>query len=814
MCSGSNAPLDADTSESHASFASYTLVHAVSLPLAFNLNYGADVPSSALFSFTASLSLCLASFNLAQPLGTASISVGILFAVSDALVGHLGVKIVQRRWSFAQASSFWGFSPHNVKGVANACQARREPLSQLTSLLMETSLLASFILLPVLLLSGEVSNVLADCYVLTIPQFGRSMLASVSLHCIWLTLLMALLSGATATSLAFLGTPLNSIALAVFCHHKFGPYNWINLSLCWALCMRRACCTKEDRNGAYDNRGRTRCVLLQKIFLIAVTYGAVSQGSYTMIEYLQTGAINLPSFFQPNSKPEVVLKADFLYAFNGSSVAADDYLGSRPDSHIVADFEKIMNNCGDFHEDSGVSDIVECLNYLATRQDDYFMSETTYPITSYLEANPRHSTKVSQSPEDACNGPIRTYHTYWAGHATWRVESFIKAYLYSQNLACSRLWVWLDADIDASALKTMSYHDPLFQRFRPLLDEGYITLKEWKVPIRIPLPRLSKALDPHTLYRPSNPNANGEVAVANSVIQDASGMLWLLLQPLYKHVATPTQVSDLVRFVVLHLHGGVYLDMDVLLLRDLRPLLLPQSTHTDSDLQPAWAEQWVEHPRDPGEYNTAVLSLPANSSLTSYLLRGGLRMGMNFHPRVLGRMMWKDGRNGELGMFHNAVFDPLVTNLRRKGTDKCTVPCHKNFESAFLGTVEEPEFEWSNYEGPLWHAARLNAEEEVATTNRTMENFFRGAFAYHIHNQVRGFYSKIVLAGKRGTLYADYFQWQKFPEKNSWMDVITRTQDGFFSGHRTNAYGEVWQGPALEAYDRSNWGWNSGELRT
>ncbi|MDI1487361.1 MAG: hypothetical protein OHK93_006630 [Ramalina farinacea] len=513
-----------------------------------------------------------------------------------------------------------------------------------------------------------------------------------------------------------------------------------------------------------------------------------------MIEYLQTGAINLPSFFQPNSKAEVVPTADFLYALNGSSVAADDYLGSRPDSHIVADFEKIMSNCGDFHEDSGVSDIVECLNYLATRKDDYFTSETTSPTPSRLEGNPRLSSKVSQSPEDACNGPIRTYHTYWAGHATWRVELFIKAYLYSQNLACSRLWVWLDADVDPSALKTMLYHDPLFQRFRPLLDEGYITLKEWKLPFRIPLPRLSKALDPHTLYRPSNPTVTGEVPVADGVMQDASGMLWLLPQPLYKHVATPTQVSDLVRFVVLHLHGGVYLDMDVLLLRDLRPLLLlPQSPPTDPDAQPAWAEQWVEHAHDPGDYNTAVLSLPANSSLTSYLLRGGLRMGMNFHPRVLGRMMWKDGRNGELGMFHNAVFDPLVTNLRRRGTGKCTVPCHKNFESAFMGNVEEPGFEWSNYEGPPpEHAARLHAgEEEVATTNRTMENFFRGAFAYHIHNQ-----------------------WQKFPEKNSWMDVITRTQDGFFSGERTNAYGEVWRGPALEAYDRSTWGWNSGELRT
>ena len=63
-------------------------------------------------------------------------------------------------------------------------------------------------------------------------------------------------------------------------------------------------------------------------------------------------------------------------------------------------------------------------------------------------------------------------------------------------------------------------------------------------------------------------------------------------------------------------------------------------------------------------------------------------------------------------------------------------------------------------------------------------------------------------------MLTDYFQWQKFPDKNSWMDVITRTQDGFFSGDRTNAYGEMWRGPALKAYDRSSWGWSNGELRT
>ena len=37
------------------------------------------------------------------------------------------------------------------------------------------------------------------------------------------------------------------------------------------------------------------------------------------------------------------------------------------------------------------------------------------------------------------------------------------------------------------------------------------------------------------------------------------------------------------------------------------------------------------------------------------------------------------------------------------------------------------------------------------------------------------------------------------------MDVITRAQDGFFDGTRTNAYGEVWKGPFMRGYEREGW---------
>lgn len=334
-----------------------------------------------------------------------------------------------------------------------------------------------------------------------------------------------------------------------------------------------------------------------------------------------------------------------------------------------------------------------------------------------------------------CPGEIIPFHVYWTGPATWRFELFIKAYLYTQNLPCSRLWIWLDEDLHPSAVSTMLCSDPIFARFLPLVRRGDITLKSWSFPSRIPIPKNTifandnsnnNTITTDNLYitphpSPTNPN---ETFIAPNLLLDANNETYLILPPTLSTLP-PVQISDAVRFITLHLHGGLYLDLDVLLLRDMRPVLLPHHP---------FAEQWVER-SPPSDYNTAVISLQANSSLSSYLLRGGVRMGMNFHPLVLGRMMVSEGREGELARLQNAVFDPLVTNLRRKNTDVCTVPCHKNFKSAFMRVVEEPELEWRSYRGE-------RVEDGVGMyppTNRTLENFFRGSWAYHIHNQVRCF---------------------------------------------------------------------------
>ncbi|KAI4856499.1 hypothetical protein E4T45_02038, partial [Aureobasidium sp. EXF-8846] len=438
-----------------------------------------------------------------------------------------------------------------------------------------------------------------------------------------------------------------------------------------------------------------------------------------------------------------------------------------------------------------------------------------------------------------CAGPIIPYHVYWAGPATWRLEAFVKSYFYTQNVPCSRLWLWADTDRAPDAVDKLLKHDALFARFLPLVERGDIKVLPWKFPTRMPLPKDFDNTDGVGYYKnKGKPNAKGESAIADGLIEDANGQQWITLTP-KQMTFFPQAISDTVRFIILHQHGGVYLDMDALMLRDLRPLLIPKKH--------AFAERWGAH-NNPGDYNTAIMSLSANTSLSSYLLRGGVRMGLNFHPRVIGRMIWKEGRDLEFPMLETAAFDPIWTEFNWDRQGRCTVPCIRDYSAVFRGKPNALKDEWESYDSPQLKQLDLNTtsshkegilsqvshalnsakfprdvapdstsapdlitikpmpgpmdsfsstKQEVAAlkkagivkeyrlqedkyppNNRTLENFFRGAWTYHIHNQ-----------------------WLKEPEPSSWLDVMQSAHDGFFSGERVNPYGERWTGPEVLAYN-------------
>lgn len=464
----------------------------------------------------------------------------------------------------------------------------------------------------------------------------------------------------------------------------------------------------------------------------------------------------------------------------------DDYLGPRPDVDTIADLTKLVEACrGSYEKLEKMFDRKACFEYLTNNEKDYFYlpekgeraSAQSPKDAEYLNADGQgnsldkypNSKSASKKSLGNCNGPIIPYHVYWTGPATWRLELFTKSYLYTQNLPCSRLWMWLDTDKNPNAVEQMMTRDPLFARFLPFVERGDITLKEWKFPSRLPLPKIDNTDGRDYYTTPGKPNSAGEIPVAEGLMRDASGQEWLVLTERQK-TFLPVAVSDAVRFVVLHIHGGAYFDMDITLLRDMRPLILGPDH--------AFAERWGQHP-EPGDYNTAVLSLRANSSLSSYLLRGGVRMGMNFHPQIVGLMAAKDGRNHELKMLETSFFDPIWWEY--DGYRPCTVPCLRDYGAVFKGKPGAFFWgdEWEGYDGPQekevlkvkereeegqaiagrvvpkkkvektalgtvkeWDPKKLAKEDyrieedNYPPQNRTLEHFFRGAWAYHVHNQV------------------------------------------------------------------------------
>jgi hypothetical protein len=600
---------------------------------------------------------------------------------------------------------------------------------------------------------------------------------------------------------------------------------------------------------AEGSKVRAFFTLLKNLTLAALLY-AIIYGSISLVSdpsVAAKGKLGIPAFLDKTgptqmikttksglkqvkfaSSSKTVTINPHANVFNRPVTAVkvkDDFYGPRPHVDTEADLKMLVEECrGTYLGIEKMRNVFDCLQFFANDEDKYYSLPKESARASaqdprqaeYVNAD-GHDNTLSHyiDVEDAvpangteigtCPGPIIPYHVYWTGPATWRVEVFVKSYLYTQNLACTRLWIWLDSDRNPKAVDDMLTKDALFVRFLPLVKRGDIVLKAWKFPSRIPLPKDEENRNGFGYYStPGKPNSKGERAVAENIVEDKTGQHWLVLTP-KQMTFLPVAVSDAVRFVVLHIHGGAYYDMDVLMLRDMRPLLLPQ--------EHAFAERWAAHPH-PGDYNTAIMSLTANSSLSSYLLYGGIRMGLNFHPRILGRMAWKDGRDQEFLMLETAAFDPIWTEFNWDREGRCTVPCLRDYGAAFKGKAGALKDEWESYDGPqlqkidledaqrkelrirgvegglaesdtaapipstqlrrrreeqdnvptsaasptpktehadsfqttLDEEAELReagvvldytlSEDKFPPNNRTLENFFRGAWTYHIHNQV------------------------------------------------------------------------------
>ena len=740
MMTGEGTDLD---SNRHSSLLHYTLLRTVAIPLTLawdaTINKDAHDSTSSLFGIQAACALCVTVWTIHGVFALSHVILGLTVATLDALFYVLLFKAYR-----VDVKEFLHYNRNEglSRKYLDPWAKFSEHLSFMSyvgwPMLRRITILAIVLLMPILIASNDILEVLRNSYALDDSALWRQLILSGILHGTLVTSTSFTIMAISPISVALMSLSSTALQVVVFAQADLNLCNWIVLGSCWGFSLLfvgiKILDPSSIQSAFESHRGLRFIYAVSLLSLFIAGIGPMISEHKSIPRVQVSDCASVAYFMQPNTNKKL-----------NSSNYKDDYLGPRPDPQTFVDMTLIQARCREARDGHGVDDVLNCLSFLEHGGREYFI----VPNQNIQQPPPQdrrlpgedsdHDTVASRklsplsNPSaptlNSCLGAVVPFHVYWTGSATWRVELFIKAYLYTQNLPCSRLYIWLDSDRAPDAVYEMLCNDLIFARFLPLVYRRDIVLKAWKFPDRISIPDISDpdmtgSKTPNRTIRTRIATSNDIQATRNHNNLYESHESELILDPTSADF-TAVQISDAVRFFVLHHYGGIYLDMDVLLLRDMRPLVL--SNH-------AFAEQWAER-CEPHDYNTAVLSLAANSSLSTYLLRGAIRMGLNFHPRVIGRMMWKDGRNDELAMLHTAFFDPLVTDQRRAGTNHCTVPCHKNWESAFMADVENPEQEWHSYDGPPIDAAAIEAETGIRT-NRTLSTFFRGSWAYHIHNQV------------------------------------------------------------------------------
>jgi WD repeat and SOF domain-containing protein 1 len=122
-----------------------------------------------------------------------------------------------------------------------------------------------------------------------------------------------------------------------------------------------------------------------------------------------------------------------------------------------------------------------------------------------------------------------------------------------------------------------------------------------------------------------------------------------------------TVLSDMVRFVLLHRFGGVYLDADTLLLRDWEELW---------NWRGAWAYRWSKHDK----YNTALIKLHKGSALTSFIFKTALENNLDFHPMHISRYLADAGLDPLLYRISDYVLDAAWINMEGFQRDRPPFP--------------------------------------------------------------------------------------------------------------------------------------------
>ncbi|KAF9364123.1 hypothetical protein BGX34_002440 [Mortierella sp. NVP85] len=198
------------------------------------------------------------------------------------------------------------------------------------------------------------------------------------------------------------------------------------------------------------------------------------------------------------------------------------------------------------------------------------------------ESAPSSSPFLRTAPSST-NSAMMHFHIFWRGVITDKLSLAAHAFLFSQPLDRARLHLW----IDSTGQPEDYSQNPFAKDLTTAPINQFIKLHAWD----------QKAQETYA-YPP----------LRQGNVDEESGEIAGSL-PQQKVQIPPVALSDEARFLILYRYGGMYLDADVLLLRDMSPLY-------DAGME--FAYEWS----NTGMYNTAILRLNRGSSVARRILDG------------------------------------------------------------------------------------------------------------------------------------------------------------------------------------------------
>ncbi|KAH9846814.1 hypothetical protein C2E23DRAFT_788496 [Lenzites betulinus] len=421
--------------------------------------------------------------------------------------------------------------------------------------------------------------------------------------------------------------------------------------------------------------------------------------------------------------------------------------------------------------------------------------EHDLPLPPHSQYNPSNR-QSSPCPED----DPRIFHMFWAGPFTDKPYMAMMAFLYTQNLGLHledtatennvcrpQLWLWVSRQ-PAETTGGESAEESLHEELRNNAWAAPFLHPRFKDIIKFQLWNTAEQLDGVDELRDdwrsmsdkllSTVKADAKKQVGSNVALDGKSN-----ETHATYNKLPVVLSDLVRFVLCHRYGGVYLDVDMLFLRDWEELW---------GWSGAFSYRWSHEDR----YNTAVLRLRRGSALGTFLLRTALRNGLDFHPTTVSRYLKESHMERLLFRVPDALFDPAWLNTDHRKP-------HPWSSVEYLQRDRPPQPFFTDFDNFFNTPPEMSAMPAVIG----FDGFFRGAFLYHYHNEwwkpfdTARFWpdlgprfadaekmGRAAIAGKPTSFPVGIVQKDK--RDLDWATVLKRTFEAYIRGERPNMYGE------------------------